>query len=629
MKILSRKKSQTALVIGSIGVVFGDIGTSPLYTISAIFHISNVDVVFANIYGAVSSIFWGLMLVVTLKYVLLIMRADNNGEGGIFSMMALARSVQSQLSKKPKAILLVIGVCGAALFYGDSVITPAITVLSAIEGLAVVAPALSDLIIPITIVIIVLLFSIQRYGTSIVGKSFGPIMVIWFFTIGANGINNILSHPEIIYAINPIYAINFLSSFGPGAFILLGAIVLALTGAEALYADMGHFGKKPIRIAWFSVVLPSLTLCYFGQGAYLASNPTAEVAAKLFFLSFNPIFYYPIFALTTVAAIIASQAVITGAFSISHQAIQMGFLPRMKLVHTSIKEIGQIYIPVVAGVLAVSVPFTIIFFKNSHSLTAAYGLAVTAAMVIDTILAYFVVRYLWKYPFWLIALATLFFLTIDLSLFLACVIKFQDGGWYSLILASIVSFTMLTWHYGRAIVNGKIINNLPPLSNAIDSIEKGNLKLFIAEKSAIYMVSNESLAPQALLTNIKCNSVIHKTNYIVSINTENMPVVKSSEKIITTKLSKHFYQVIIRCGYMEAVDVPKILSKLNNHGIDIDVNKITFFIAKTTIVQISAKVMNPIRAAIFKLMYYNASSAISYYKLPSNQVVELGTKITI
>ncbi|MDZ4098095.1 MAG: KUP/HAK/KT family potassium transporter, partial [Methylophilaceae bacterium] len=484
----TKNSSLAALTLGAIGVVYGDIGTSPLYTIKEIFsETTGIPLTEANILGAISSVLWALMLVVTLKYVILVLRADNRGEGGIMALAALAmRSV----GRNQKRMLLLIGAIGAALFYGDSIITPAISVLSAVEGLQIAAPSLDEYIIPISIGILVVLFSFQRYGTSTVGTLFGPVIMIWFTVLGVVGIANIIQSPEILAAFNPLYAFEFLSARGAGVFLAVGAIVLAVTGAEALYADMGHFGKPAIRLAWTVLVLPGLALNYLGQGALLLANP--EAVKNPFYLSFPEPLLIPAVILATVATIIASQAVISGAFSITHQAMQVGLLPRMRIVHTSANEAGQIYLPFINWLLMASVVLAIITFGNSSGLAAAYGIAVTGTMLMTSVLTFYVVRFTWRYPLWLALAATGFFITIDLLLFASCSIKLMNGGWFPVALGAILLIIMWTWKQGRESLMEQMRINEPKLDDFVQLLS--DQKLPRSPRTAVFMVSDAEMA---------------------------------------------------------------------------------------------------------------------------------------
>ncbi|MDI9347764.1 MAG: KUP/HAK/KT family potassium transporter [Methylacidiphilales bacterium] len=624
---IQHNSSTSALALASIGVVFGDIGTSPLYALAAIFKFDKNLINQVAVFGAVSCIFWTLMSVVSFKYVSLILRADNQGEGGIFSMMSLATSVKN-LKATTKGVIIFLGVLGASLFYGDSVITPAITILSSMEGLKLFGQELSLLVIPASLTIVIVLFLLQRLGTAIVGSSFGPIMIIWFLLIGINGLNNALDYPAIFNALNPFFAYRFIISHFGMFFVILGAIVLAVTGAEALYADMGHFGRKPIRLAWFFLVLPSLTFCYLGQGAILIQNP--DSLSNLFFLSFPAPLFVIVFVITTLAAIIASQAVITGTFSLTQQAIQTGLLPRMKIVHTSLKERGQIYIPTVNTILGTAVVATILFFGSSDALAHAYGLSVTAAMAIDTILAYVVARYLWNFSRLIVVSVTIFLLFFDLSFLIACSLKLFEGGWFTLLLATSMAFIILTWKKGRGLVSDQLIKDTPTLQEIILSIDAHQSQYAIVDNVAVFMTHDEQVAPQALVYNLRHNKIIHRLNIILSVVTTTRPFEVGDDKIQFHKLSDNFYTVRVLAGFMERIKIPKILTRISTtYQLPIKISSVSYFLGKITVVKIRTKEMNFIRATIFRVMYFNSSSAVSYFSIPSEQVIELGVRISL
>ena len=492
----TKRSTTAALALGALGVVYGDIGTSPLYTVREIFSESTgIALTTSNIIGAISAVFWALMLVVTLKYVILILRANNRGEGGVMALLALA---VSSAKSRQKRWLLLLGVIGAALFYGDSVLTPAISVLSAVEGLQVIRPELASYVMPLSAVILLSLFAVQRFGTHAVGKLFGPIIIVWFTVLGAIGIWHIAQEPAILAALNPMRAFEFLVARGAGVFLAVGAIVLALTGAEALYADMGHFGKPAIRIAWTGLVLPGLALNYMGQGALLLGDPQA--VSNPFYLSFPQEVLLPAVVLATLATIIASQAVISGAFSITRQAIQLGFLPRMRIIHTSAAESGQIYVPGVNWLLLAAVLAVTISFQSSSALATAYGIAVTGTMLITTILTFFVIRYGWRYPLWLSISATGFFLALDSLLLVSCSVKFMQGGWFPVFIGGVMLLLMWTWKQGREVLLERIKQDDPPLQGFVALM--ADSKLTRIARTAVFLVSDPHSAPQALMHNL-------------------------------------------------------------------------------------------------------------------------------
>lgn len=621
----TQNSTLTALTIGAIGVVYGDIGTSPLYTIKEIFSThTGIPLNTANILGAISSVFWALMLVVTLKYVILVLRADNRGEGGIMALAALAISSAGR-NKARKRTLLLIGAIGAALFYGDSIITPAISVLSAVEGLQIAAPALSDYIIPISIGILIALFSLQSFGTSTVGKLFGPIIIIWFAVLGIVGISHIIQNPTILAALNPLYAYEFLSARGLGVFLAVGAIVLAVTGAEALYADMGHFGKPAIRIAWTMLVLPGLALNYLGQGALLLANPAA--VENPFYLSFPEPLLIPAVILATIATIIASQAVISGAFSITHQAMQIGLLPRMQIVHTSANEAGQIYLPFINWLLLAAVIIAILTFGSSSGLASAYGIAVTGTMLITSLLTFYVIRFKWHYPLWLSISATGFFILIDLALFISCSIKFFHGGWFPIALGVVLLTLMWTWKQGRELLIERMRQDEPKLDEFVKLITNQNLPL--VPRTAVFMVSDAQMAPQALLHNLKHNHVIHQNNLIVTVVYEDVPWVKPEERLVTNKIGEGFWQIIIHYGFMDRPNIPRELADCSISELDFDPFTTSYFVSRETIVPSTRGGMSKWRDGIFSMMSRNAGSVVDYFRIPSNSVIELGSRVNL
>ena len=620
-----QSKSVAALTLGAIGVVYGDIGTSPLYTIQTIFSASTgIALNQTNIIGAISAVFWALMLVVTLKYVVLVLRADNRGEGGIMALLALAISTATAAPARKK-ILLALGVFGAALFYGDSILTPAISVLSAVEGLGLIAPSLITFIMPISIAILIALFAFQKYGTHVIGKLFGPIIVIWFTTLGAVGIYHIIQNPIILNALNPLYAFHFLADRGAGIFLAVGAVVLAITGAEALYADMGHFGKPAIRIAWTGLVLPGLALNYLGQGALLLTNPAA--VNNPFYLSFPAQLLIPAVILATIATIIASQAVISGAYSITKQAIQLGFLPRMQILHTSANESGQIYIPGLNWLLLIAVIITAIAFQNSSNIAAAYGIAVTGTMLITTILTYFVLRHNWKYPVWLSLSATGGFILLDLLLLASCSVKFFKGGWFPIALAIGIVVIMWTWKQGREILLQNIHKDDPKLEDFVNSIAK-NTKVR-TERTAIFLCANPTTVPQALMHNIKHNQVLHQTNLILTVVFADTPLITQDKRIDIEEIGSGFWKVKLNYGFMETPDIPQALQNLNINNMSFDLFSTSYFISRETIVSAPGGQMSTWRDELFALMSRNAGSVASYFNIPSNNVIELGARVHI
>lgn len=622
----SRTDQRLATVcLAAIGVVFGDIGTSPLYTLKEVFAEHNqILLTEANILGAVSTILWALLLVVTLKYVVLVLRADNRGEGGIMALLAMALSTASKDSRR-KTWLLALGTFGAALFYGDSIITPAVTTLSAVEGLELVAPAMEEYVLPVSVAILVGLFLAQRRGTEKIGRLFGPVITVWFVVLGIVGIWQIARAPQILAALNPLYAIEFLADRGVAVFLPLGAIVLALTGAEALYADMGHFGRKAIQISWMSLVWPGLTLNYLGQGALLLTQP--ETVTNPFYLSFPSLLLIPAVILSTAVAVIASQAVISGAYSVTQQAIHLGMLPRMHIVHTSSNQAGQIYIPAVNWILLLAVLIVCVSFGSSSALASAYGIAVTSAMMIDTLLTFFVVRYKWRYPLWIAAGATSFFLVIDAMLVVACAFKIPDGGWFPLLLGMSLFTTMWTWKEGRDMLMHQIREGDPNLLDFVRTLTNNPIPK--APRTAVFLVSNPTTVPQALLHNIKHNLTLHEKNLVVTVKFTDEPSVDIEHRLRVHELGNGFWQIAIYFGFSEQPDVPKALELCNAQGLKFELFTASFFISRETVVPSPGKGMAAWRESLFAALSRNAGSVVAYFALPPSHVIELGTRVHI
>ena len=616
-----------AMTLGALGVVYGDIGTSPLYTLHEIFvPVSGVGVPLdaRHIVGAVSTIFWGLMLVVTLKYVILILRADNNGEGGAMALTALAAHAAGGTPRR-RTLIMLVGMFGATLFFGESVITPAVTVMGAVEGLEVVTPALATYIVPLSVLILVVLFSAQRFGTGAFGKAFGPILVVWFGLLAVVGALHVAKAPEILSALNPLYAIEFLLDRGWHVLAALGAIVLALTGAEALYADMGHFGKTPIRLAWSALVLPALALNYMGQGALLIHDPTA--IENPFFRLFPSSWVLPMVAFAAVAAVIASQAVISGAFSMTKQAIQLGFLPRMEVVYTSVKEAGQIYLPRVNWVLMVAVVCAVIGFGSVSKLTAAYGIAVTVTMLIDTVLTYFVVRYGWGFPLWIALGATGFFALIDGLLVAACSLKFLHGGWFPLLLALAMFAIMSTWKRGRELLLESIRRDDPDLIPFITALAEDDIPR--TPRTAVFTVANVGTVPQALLHNLKHNQVLHETNVILTVKFHEVPWIPFADRVQVEPLARGFWRVTVNYGFKNTPDIPQALTLCRSHGLDVDEFTTSYFLSREVVVPTRGDGMAHWRERLFAAMTRNAGSVVEFFRLPNNAVIELGTRVQI
>ena len=621
----SGTSSASALTLGALGVVYGDIGTSPLYVMQTVFDPANgLTLTPANLIGIVSLIFWSLMVVVTLKYVTLIMRADNHGEGGIMALLALAASSVTEQPRLRK-MLLVVGVFGAALFYGDGVITPAISVLGAVEGLKLAVPSLTPYIVQIALAVLVVLFMLQKRGTAGIGAVFGPIMVVWFIVLAGAGVVHLLRAPSILAALNPLAGLAFALHHRWLAFVALGSVVLALTGAEALYADMGHFGVGPVRVSWFAVVLPALTLNYFGQGALLLARPDA-VESPLYHM-FPGWALVPMVVLATAAAVIASQAVISGAYSMTKQAIQLGFLPRMEITHTSVKEVGQIYVPGINTALLIAVIAAVMGFRSSTALGSAYGIAVTGTMLITTLLTFYVLRYAWKYSLMPSLLATGFFFLIDLTFFSANLLKIVDGGWFPLVIGGLIFAGMVTWSRGRELLSASL---------RADAIElKPFLKSVLADPpmrapgAAVFMNGIADLTPTALLHNLKHNNVLHETNLFVTVHTLDVPWVPFSQRARAEALCKGSWAVTLNFGFKNDVDVPAALELLQGHGFELEPMTTSYFLSRATVVPTLGGGMAPWREKFFASMHRNAASAADFLNLPPNRVVELGTKVQI
>jgi len=622
--VSSKKSSLGALTLSAIGVVYGDIGTSVLYAFKEVFAHGHVPVTEANIFGVLSLFFWTLTIVVSVKYVVLIMRADNNGEGGLMALLALAsQSVKDR--PRLRGSLLMVGVFGVALFFGDGIITPAISVLSAVEGLEILTPAAKPYVVPISLVVLILLFSVQRRGTADIGKFFGPITVVWFIAIAATGVMQIAKNPQILEAALPIHAIRFAIQHYAIAFITLGAVFLCVTGAEALYADMGHFGKKPIRLAWFALVMPSLLLNYFGQGALVLANPQA--AENPFYLMTPDWLLLPMVLLATAATVIASQALISGAFSATKQTIQLGFLPRLSILHTSIRDTGQIYIPAVNWLLLAGVIAAVVLFGSSTALAAAYGVSVSLVMVITTILTFFVVRFKWKYPLWLCVLASSLFLVIDLAFFASTSLKIAQGGWFPLVLAVALCTVMATWKEGRRILNEKLRKDAIDLPSFLDAVFV-NPPLRV-EGTAVFLTAEPGSVPNALLHNLKHNKVLHEQNLFVTVRNHEVPWIGMNKRIQIESLGHHCWQVTVNYGFKNDLDLPRALQHIKGRGCELEPMTTSYFLSRDTVVPSIGGGMAPWREKLFAQMHHNASRAADFLNLPGNSVVELGSKIEI
>ncbi len=622
---MAQKKSSLAvLTLGAIGVVYGDIGTSVLYAIKEIFGSGHVPFTHDNVYGVLSIVFWTLTVIVSLKYVVLVLRADNGGEGGLIAMLALASQA---VKDKPelRKWLLVIGIFGTALFYGDGVITPAISVLSAVEGLEVVSPAFKQFVMPVTLVVLFCLFFVQKRGTGGIGRFFGPITVLWFLSIAALGIPHIAGHPEILGAMSPHHALRFMWEQPGTTFIILGAVVLCVTGGEALYADMGHFGKKPIRVAWFSLVMPCLTLNYFGQGALLLENP--EAVKNPFFNMAPDWALIPLVLLATMATVIASQALITGAFSVTKQAIQLGYLPRLNIRHTSVQDTGQIYIPFVNWSLFAAIVLAVVMFKSSSNLAAAYGIAVTLDMLITTVLTFFVIRYGWGYPLALCVAATGAFFVIDLAFFASNLLKLFAGGWFPLAIGGVVFTLMMTWKQGRALM---------AKAQQAEAIELGSFleAVLLAPPvrvagTAVFLTAETGTVPNALLHNLKHNKVLHEQNLFVTVRSHEVPWIGLDKRLEVEPLGHDCWQVVIHYGFKNDPDVPKALALMRGRGCELEPMLTSYFLSRDLVVPKLGQGMSLWREKIFAQMHHNAGAAAEFLNLPNNAVIELGSKLEI
>ena len=621
----SKKSSLAALTLAAVGIVYGDIGTSPLYTLRAVFDEKHgLPLNTPNILGVISLIFWALTIIVSLKYVVLVLRAHNRGEGGIMALMALATTSVPRHSRWSFP-LLALGVIGATMFYGDSVITPAISVLGAIEGLEVAAPGMSHYVVPLAVVVLVALYGVQRHGTAGIGRFFGPVMLVWFLALAAMGIVNIVASPEILSALDPSHAAYFMLDNKLLAFIALGAVVLAITGAEALYADMGHFGAKPIRMAWFLIAYPALTLNYLGQGGLLIAEPGA--VENPFYHQLGTWSVIPLVILSTMAAVIASQATISGTYSMTKQAIALGLLPRMRIMHTSESEIGQIYIPAVNWLQLAVVLIAVIGFGSSDELAGAYGIAVTATMMMTTVLTFFVTRYRWRLPLWMCLGATGFFLAIDVLLFAATTTKVFHGGWFPLAMGGVLLTLMLTWRRGRALVFENLQKHAIPLDAFMES-------LFVAPPTrvpgtAIFLRGESDGVPHAMLHNLSHNKVLHERVVFLTVHMHEEPWVPREEQIDIVDLGHNCHQLNIHYGFKDEPDIPAVLERCAPLGLAFEMMETSFFIARQTVISTPGGGRAPWREHLYVAMSRNARSAADYYQIRSNRVIELGTQIEI
>jgi KUP system potassium uptake protein len=622
-----------ALSLGAIGVVYGDIGTSPLYTLKEVFFnkAHSIALTEANVFGLLSLIFWVLTIVVAVKYAFVILRADNQGEGGTMVLLALALRAVKEVAKRRYLTLL--GIFGVALFFGDSIITPAVSVLGAMEGLIEINPDLQIFVMPVALLILTGLFYVQASGTGRVSKWFGPIMAFWFFVLGALGIYHLSSNTAVLAAINPAYALSFLVANPKLALVVLGSAVLAVTGAEAVYADMGHFGRKPIRVAWFSWVMPCLVLNYFGQGALIlktcaeqaAAAPAAACKMHPFYDQVPHAMLIPMVILAGVATVIASQAVISGAFSIGRQAIQLGFLPRMKVVHTSHKSEGQIYLPAINWTLFALVCIVVVAFRSTDNLAAAYGLAVTGAMLVDTVLFAVVAISLWKWNRALAGLLIGIFLIVDIGLLASTAIKIPDGGWFPLVVAFLVLVFMTTWKRGRNLMAEQRKQIALPLAPMIEALSRDATRV---QGTAVFMTSTPDEMPAAMLHNLKHNKILHERNIVLHVHFDDVPLVTRARRVQVEDLGNGFFKMVVNYGFMNAPDIPKALTiAAKDHGIEFEMMDTSFFVSREVLVPNPCQRISVWRQRLFSLMARNAQSATAYFQIPTNRVLELGAQV--
>jgi KUP system potassium uptake protein len=619
--------SRAALTLAALGIVYGDIGTSPLYAVKETFAPGHgLALSVANILGGLSAIFWVLIVVVSVKYVVLVMRADNRGEGGTMALIALASAA---VKDRPRwrLFILTVGLFGASLFFGEAVLTPAISVVSAVEGLEVGTSAFKPWVLPIVAVVLIALFMIQRHGTAVVGAFFGPVCLLWFTALGAVGIWQIAQNPVVLQALDPRHAFGFLTGHGFASFVVMGAVLLAFTGAEALYADMGHFGKWPIRAAWFGLVLPALVLNYFGQGALLIANPKA--IDNPFYFAFPGWALYPMVGLATAATIIASQATITGAYSLARQAIQLGFLPRMNIIQTSARQYGQIYIPAVNWLLLGLVLAAVFGFGSSSALASAYGVAVTGTMTVTTILTFFVIRYAWGYPLWVCLAATGFFFVIDASFFSSALLKLAEGGWFPLLLGVSMFIVMTTWRRGREVMLERLSAASVPLQPFLKSLfAEPPLRV---PGTAIFLTAAPDATPHALLHNLNHNKVLHERVVFLTVEIRDVPWVSFEERVTCERLGQGCWRVNVRYGFMNRPDVMRALELCGALGLEFDFMQTSFFLSRQQVVPSAAerRVMARWRERMFAAMARNAGNITDYFNIPTNRVIELGTRVEV
>lgn len=614
------------LTMGALGVVFGDIGTSPLYTLREAFHGPHaLPLTTNNVFGILSLVVWALILTVSLKYLVFVLRCDNRGEGGVLALMALAHPITKPSNTLRGRVIVLMGLFGAALLYGDGIITPAITVLGAVEGLEVATPVFSPYVVPLAIVIICAIFLAQSRGTARIGAIFGPIILVWFVSIGVLGINGILRHPGILGAINPLHAYTFFQENGWHGFAALGIVFLAVTGGEALYADMGHFGRRPIRIGWYTLVLPALLLNYLGQGALVLDEP--EAALNPFYRLAPEWALYPLVGLATAAAVIASQALISGAYSLTRQAVSLGYLPRMTVLHTSKDEIGQIYVPLVNWALLFGTIWLVIFFRSSSALASAYGIAVTTTMVITTLLAFVVTRDEWKWPLGLSLGVTIPFLIVDLSFFTASLTKILHGGWFPITVGAMILSLMTTWRRGRVILADRLRTQAIPVQELLTNI-KVNPPLRVPG-IAVFMNSTLDIAPPALIHNVKHNKVLHEKVILMTVSVREVPHVPRDERFTLNPVADGIYKMQLFYGFMDTPNVPMVIMRAAIPDLDLESKEITYFMGRETLLATGRPGMAIWRERLFSFMARNAQRATTYFRIPSSQVVEIGIQVEL
>ena len=617
-------KAVAALTLGAIGVVYGDIGTSPLYALKEVFAHDRVPLTPDNVLGILSMVFWTLTVIVSFKYVSLILRADNNGEGGLIAMLALA-SVAVREHPRLRRALLLVGIFGTAIFFGDGVITPAVSVLGAVEGLEVAAPAMHRYIVPVSLAVLTALFAAQRFGTGGIGRFFGPVMTLWFLVLALLGAYHVLDKPQVLVALSPHHALGFVLRHPHMAFVSLGAVVLCVTGAEALYADLGHFGKLPIRLAWFSLAWPALVLNYFGQGAMLLDHP--EAIRNPFYEMAPEWGLFPLIGLATLAAVIASQALITAAFSVTKQAMQLGYLPRLRIAHTSVKETGQIYVPFVNWALYVCIVAAVAAFGSSSALASAYGIAVTIDMTITTVMTFFVIRFAWGLPLPLCLLATGLFFVVDVTFFAANAIKVLEGGWFPLAIGGVMFLLMTTWKQGRHLMSERLREEAIELPAFLESI-------FISppqrvDGTAVFLSAEKGATPFALLHNLKHNKVLHEQNLFVSVQNHEVPWIGFNKRVEVESLGHDCWQVVLHFGFKNEPDVPEALKLVQGRGINLDDMQTSYFLSRDQVIPTLRGGMALWREKLFASMHRNAGAAADFLSLPTNRIVELGSKVEI